>query len=149
LVRLVSGANAIVNLATNSFGPMLTADIVRSGEIIELSREVIQPFYKQKMEQTLAWIHEYLAGIEYKIHVPEGAMFLWLWFPGLPVSARELYQRLKARGVIVVSGDYFFPGLPAPWQHTQECLRLTYSQDESDVQRGIALIAEELHALSV
>ncbi|NLX18277.1 MAG: valine--pyruvate transaminase [Desulfobulbus sp.] len=149
LVRLVSGANAIVNLETNTFGPMLTADIVRSGEIIELSREVIQPFYKQKMEQTLAWIHEYLAGIEYKIHVPEGAMFLWLWFPGLPVSARELYQRLKARGVIVVSGDYFFPGLPAPWQHTQECLRLTYSQDESDVQRGIALIAEELHALSV
>ncbi len=148
LVHLVAGANAVVNLATSSFGAMLTADIVRSGEIIQLSQEVIRPFYKDKMEQTLAWIHERLAGLQYKIHVPEGAMFLWLWLPGLPISARELYQRLKARGVIVISGDYFFPGLPVGWQHTKECLRLTYSQDASDIERGIALIAEELHALS-
>jgi len=34
-------------------------------------------------------------------------MFLWLWFPDLPISSLELYKRLKARGVLVVSGHYF------------------------------------------
>jgi valine--pyruvate aminotransferase len=81
------------------------------------------------------------------VHVPEGAMFLWLWFPGLPVSSRELYERLKARGVVVVSGDYFFPGLASGWQHIDECLRVTYSQEEGDVRQGIGIIADELHKI--
>jgi len=147
LIRLISGVNAVVNLAPSSFGAMLTTGIVRSGEIIRLSREVIQPFYRRKMERALAWVEASFQGLAYRVHVPEGAFFLWLWFPGLPVSSRELYERLKQRGVVVVSGDYFFPGLEPGWRHADECLRITYSQDEEDVRRGIAIIAEELRAL--
>ncbi len=71
-------------------------------------------------------------------------MFLWLWFPGLPISSLELYRRLKEQGALVVSGHYFFPGLAGEWQHTQECLRVTYSQDDDDVARGIAIIGREV-----
>jgi len=72
-------------------------------------------------------------------------MFLWLWFPDLPISSLELYKRLKARGVLVVSGHYFFPGLPDEgWRHQHECLRVTYSQDAADVARGLQAIAEEV-----
>lgn len=74
-------------------------------------------------------------------------MFLWLWFPGLPVSSRQVYQRLKERGVVVVAGDYFFPGLVPGWHHSDECLRLTYSQDEAEVRRGIGIIAEEIRTV--
>ena len=82
------------------------------------------------------------------IHKPEGAMFLWLWFPDLPVSSLELYQRLKARGVLVVSGHYFFPGLPEDgWRHRHECLRVTYSQDDARVAEGLRIIAEEVKAV--
>jgi valine--pyruvate aminotransferase len=147
LIRLLSGVNAVVNLATGCFGAMLTSELVASGEIIRLSREVIRPFYQRKMEQALASIETLFTGIPYKVHVPEGAMFLWLWFPGLPVPSRILYERLKARGVVVVAGEYFFPGLTPGWQHAQECLRITYSQDEEDVRRGIALIADEVRAV--
>jgi valine--pyruvate aminotransferase len=147
LIRVVSGANAVVNLAPGSFGAMLTTDIVRTGEMLQLSREVIRPFYHNKMERALTCVQERFTGFPYKVHVPEGAMFLWLWFPDLPIPARQLYQRLKERGVIVVAGDYFFPGLPPGWRHAEECLRITYSQDEEDVQRGIAIIAEELQKL--
>ena len=147
VIRRLSSANAVINLATANFGAMLTADIIASGEIIRLSRDVIQPFYKNKMEQALGAIKECFADLPYKVHLPEGAMFLWLWFPGLPVSSRVLYERLKSRGVVVVSGDYFFPGIEPGWQHAQECLRITYSQDEQDVRRGIGLIAEEVRAL--
>jgi len=147
IVRLLSGVNAVVNLATGSFGAMLTTGIIQSGEIIRLSREVIRPFYQAKMERALACIAETFAGFPYRVHVPEGAMFLWLWFPGLPVSSRQLYERLKQRGVVVVSGDYFFPGLAPGWRHAEECLRITYSQSEEDVRRGIGVIAEEARAL--
>jgi valine--pyruvate aminotransferase len=35
------------------------------------------------------------------------------------------------------------------WRHTDECLRITYSQEEEDVRQGICIIAEELRALLV
>jgi valine--pyruvate aminotransferase len=147
MIRLLSGVNAVVNLAPGSFGAMLTTEIIRSGEIIRLSREVIQPYYQHKMQRALTCLEECFKGFAYKVHVPEGAMFLWLWFPGLPLSGRQLYERLKKRGVVVVSGDYFFPGLAPGWRHTDECLRITYSQEEEDVRRGIHIIAEELRAI--
>ena len=57
-------------------------------------------------------LRESCAGLPLRIHRPEGAFFLWLWFPGLPIPSAELYRRLKQRGVYVLSGHHFFPGLP-------------------------------------
>jgi len=150
IIKALSGINAIMNLATGSFGAMLAEPLVRSGEILALSREVIGPFYRAKMEKAVAAFHGAMedAPCRWYIHKPEGAMFLWLWFPGLPVSSLELYERLKARGVLVVSGHYFFPGLDAEdWRHQQECLRVTYSQDDSDVAEGMRIIADEVKAI--
>ena len=147
LIRALAGMNAVVNLAPSSFGARLTADLVRTGEILRLGREVIRPCYQRKRDLALTAVAESFAGLPYRVHVPEGAFFLWLWFPGLPITSRALYERLKARGVLVVSGDWFFPGLAAGWSHTDECLRLTYSQDEAEVRRGIALIADEIRRI--
>ncbi|WP_457572944.1 valine--pyruvate transaminase [Desulfolithobacter sp.] len=144
IIEILSGINSILNLAPGSFGAMLTTDIVRSGEIIRLSREVIMPFYRRKMEKAMHWINTYFTGFDYRVHTPEGAMFLWLWFPDLPITSRTLYERLKKRGVLVVSGDYFFPGLEPGWRHTAECIRITYSQDEEDVHQGLRIIGEEV-----
>ncbi len=144
VIKILAGVNAIINLATGSFGAMLARDMVATGEIIRLSREVIQPFYRQKMEKAMSWVGKYFKSIAYKVHVPEGAMFLWLWFPGLPISSHELYVRLKKRNVLVVSGEYFFPGLEPSWRHMQECIRITYSQDEEDVRQGLQIIADEI-----
>jgi valine--pyruvate aminotransferase len=146
-IARLSGINAILNLAPSSFGAMLTTGIVRNREIIRLSNEVIRPFYHNKMEKALAGVREFFTGIDYKVHVPEGAMFLWIWFRDLPVTSRELYERLKARGVLIVSGDYFFPGLDQPWDHTGQCIRMTYSQDEDDVHRGLAIIGDEVRSI--
>ena len=71
-------------------------------------------------------------------------MFLWLWFKGLPITTMELYRRLKARGVLIVPGEYFFIGLDDDWQHGHECLRMNYVQSDEDMQKGIAAIAEEV-----
>ena len=113
-------------------------------EILDLSRKVIRPFYEQKSRQALSWVREHLRGLDYRVHKPEGTFFFWLWFPGLPISSGELYERLKARGVLIVPGHYFFPGLDEVWRHRDECLRLNYSQDDAVVEKGIAILADEL-----
>ena len=148
IVSAVSALNAIVSLAPGSFGAALTRDMIRSGEVLRVSRDIIRPFYENKCEQALEWIREDLEGLSYRVHKPEGTFFFWLWFEGLPITSKELYQRLKERGVLVVPGDYFFPGFEEDWQHKHECIRLNYSQDDETVRRGIAILADELRKLT-
>jgi valine--pyruvate aminotransferase len=131
-----------MSLSPNNFGAVLAERLVTSGEITAISKDLMQPFYRRKMEKAVTVIQEKFADIPCRIHIPEGAMFLWLWFEDLPITSLELYQRLKDHGVLVVSGHYFFPGLSEEWQHKDECLRVTYSQNDEDVQRGLGIIAE-------
>jgi len=70
--------------------------------------------------------------------------FLWLWLKGMPITDEELYQRLKKRGVLVVPGHYFFPGLKAEWNHKRQCIRINYAQDEEIVSAGLNIIADEV-----
>lgn len=141
VVQAITGMNAIMSLTPNSFGAMLARHLVVNEEIIGLSRDLIQPFYQKKMEKAVAVVREQFAGIPCRIHKPEGAMFLWLWFEGLPITSLELYRLLKESGVLVVSGHYFFPGLDGDWKHKDECIRVTYSQGDEDVRRGLEIIA--------
>ena len=83
-------------------------------------------------------------GVDFYIHKPEGAFFLWVWFRDLPISCQTLYERLKARGVLVIPGHHFFPGLADDWQHRHECIRLNYAGDPAMVAQGVAVIAEEV-----
>jgi len=144
VIRAITSINAIINLALGSFGPALALDLVTSGEIIRLSNTVIKPYYQQKVEQAISLLHKELNGVDYFIHKSEGAIFLWLWLPDLPISSEVLYERLKNRGVLVISGHHFFPGLDEDWQHKHECLRITYSMRDDIVKQGIKIIAEEV-----
>ncbi|MDE0283395.1 MAG: aminotransferase class I/II-fold pyridoxal phosphate-dependent enzyme, partial [Gammaproteobacteria bacterium] len=148
IITALSNINGILTLAPESVGPALACDLVQSGKVTEISRTLIRPYYEEKAQRAIALLHEELAGVDYYIHKAEGAIFLWLWFPGLPVTSQELYQRLKQRGVLVIPGHYFFPGLDDdPWPHKQECIRMTYSMNDDVVREGIKIIAEEVKAL--
>jgi valine--pyruvate aminotransferase len=144
IISAVSSMNAIMHLSVSSVGAVLLHKLVESGEIIDISHNIITPYYRSRVEQALACVRSEFEGIEYHIHVPEGALFLWLWFPDLPITSAELYSRLKRRGVLVLSGHHFFPGLKEDWRHKNECLRMTYSQDPESVAAGIRIIAEEV-----
>jgi predicted methyltransferase len=66
------------------------------------------------------------------------------WSSGLPVTNEQFYQRLKKRGVLVVPGHYFFPGLKEDWPHKKGCIRVNYSQDDQTFAAGMKIIAEEV-----
>jgi len=145
IVQALSSVNAILSLAPGRFGPALVMDLVESGDIIGISRDIIAPHYRGRAARAVDLLREELAGLDVFLHRPEGAIFVWLWCRGLPVSSTVLYERLKARGVIVVSGEYFFPGLEHDdWAHKRECLRLTYADDPDRVERGLRIVAEEV-----
>jgi len=144
VIEAISGLNSVMSLAVSSVGPVLLRHLVESGRIIELGRDTIRPFYRERAQQALAWMHSALEGCEYFIHRPEGAYFLWLWVPGMSITSDELYRRLKQRGVYIVPGHHFFPGLAEEWDHRHECIRVSYSQDAESVRRGMAIIGEEV-----
>ena len=146
IIRVVTRMTSVLSLAPGSLGPALAYDLVKSGSITQVSDEIIRPFYRKKAERAVAQLRKEVGeDIPLKIHKPEGALFLWLWFDNLPISSQELYQRLKAKGVLVVSGHYFFPGMEKDdWKHKEQCIRVTFAQDDEIVQRGIDLIAEEI-----
>ncbi len=147
IAAAVSSMSAIVGLANGNVGQALMEPLVRSGEILKLSNEVVRPFYIQKSRQARKWVEEaFEPSIPYRVHLSEGALFLWLWFESMPISSKELYERLKARNVLIVSGHYFFFGVDTdePWQHQHECIRMTFTMDENTVREGIKVIAEEV-----
>ena len=144
ITETIAKMNGIISLALGSFGPVLAQDMIASDKVLELSQKHIQPYYQAKAERAFKLLHQEMAGVDYYIHKAEGAFFLWLWFPGLPISCKILYERLKERGVLVLSGHYFFPGLTEDWQHKHECIRVSYAMDDELVREGIKIIAEEV-----
>ena len=146
VTQAIRGANAILNLAPSSFGPLLAQHLLNSGQLIGLAENNIQPYYRSRLEQAMHWLDVALEGTPYRIHVAEGAFFLWLWLEGLPVSSDVLYQRLKARDTLVISGSHFFPDSGTSWPHRHECLRISYAQAPEQVEDGIRIIGEEVRS---
>ncbi len=143
VIDALERVTSIMSLAPNGFGAAIAREFVQTGEILHLANEVIRPFYEEKAQRAAALLRDGLDGLDYFLHKPEGALFLWVWFRDLPITSAEFYERLKARGVLVIPGHYFFPGLREEWKHQHECLRITYSQDDAVVTEGIRIISEE------
>ena len=150
VIHALSVMNAVVGLANNNVGQALVRPLLETGEILQLSRNVIRPFYEERSLRAIGQVREsFDDSLPYGIHASEGAFFLWLWFRDLPVSTRVLYERLKARSVLVVPGEYFFFGLEdgEDWAHRNECIRMTFTQPERVVREGIGIIADEVAKL--
>ncbi|AEH31795.1 valine--pyruvate transaminase [Vibrio anguillarum] len=144
ITQALTNMNGIISLAPGSIGPAIAHHMIEKGDLLRLSRDVIKPFYQQKSQRAVELLKQAISDPRFRIHKPEGAIFLWLWFDELPITTMELYQRLKARGVLIVPGEYFFIGQQDDWQHAHQCLRMNYVQDDEAMQKGIQIIAQEV-----
>lgn len=144
LVKALSNANAIMALANGNVGQTLMQPLLHDDTLPRISREVVRPFYQQRSEHAVAVLSSALGDkTEWALHAREGAFFLWLWLKNLKIPAKELYERLKERKVLVIPGHYFAFGLDAPWPHVDQCLRITFSQKSEIVEEGLQILAEE------
>lgn len=146
ITKAIASMTSIMGLANTNTGQAIVQPLVESGEILRLSNEVVQPFYREKSLQAQAWVKQYFdPQLNYHIHRSEGALFLWAWFEGLPISSHELYERLKARHILIVPGSYFFFGQDdSDWKHRDECIRINFTMPAGDVETGIRIIGEEV-----
>lgn len=149
IIRRLAVMNANLALATPRLGQAIARPLIASGELFQLSREVVRPFYQARSAAALATLHAALPPeLPWRIHVAEGAFFLWLWLPGLPIASRQLYERLKARGIVVVPGAYFSPAGAEPSEHIDHCLRISYCAPAEAFAAGAATLADELRQLA-
>lgn len=145
IVKALSNMNAIVSLANGNIGQALLLPLLKDDTLIKLGPQVIRPFYRERSDFAKSILANALGDkVPWALHKQEGAFFLWLWVNGLPITAKELYSRLKERKVLVIPGHYFAYGVDSDWRHPHECLRLTYSQPRSVVQEGLEIIADEI-----
>jgi valine--pyruvate aminotransferase len=142
------------NLCIHSsrYGQAIAARAIASGELARLAEQVIRPYYQERLAVLEAALDRYMPQtLPWYLHRGEGAIFAWLWFDQLPVTDDQLYQGLKQRGVIVVPGHPFFPGLQEPWPHTQQCLRLSLTAQPAELETAVqrlASLVEELYSPS-
>ena len=137
VTELIRNANAINGLAPTRVGPELVLPLLANNRLDELCETVIRPHYLSKQSLALNSLLEAAKGLPIRVHRPDGAMFLWVWFENLPGGTQKLYELAAAEGVVTVAGHHFFQGLTCHWQHANECLRVNYAGDPNTVETGI------------
>lgn len=148
VIRALTNFSTAMMLSVNPLGASMASALFENDLLDPLVRETIRPFYRARLDFALKCCDESFAGIDYRIHEPGGAIFLWVWFRGARIDSQLLYERLKQRGVLVIPGHHFAPaGGAGMGGHLRQCLRLSFAQDEKVVARGVAIIGEEVRKL--
>jgi len=153
VIEAVTAVNAITSLSNGTIGQMILTPLVESGEILKVSKEIIQPFYQQRSNRAQEAMAHHLRGLPWRVHKSEGALFLWVWFDDPRIDTHHLYQRLKEQNVIIVPGKYFFFGLdnhtrqPDTWVHRNQCFRMNFAGDPTMVDRGLEIIGQEVRRM--
>ena len=149
VVKAISSLNAIVNLAPTRFGAAIATPLLQDDRLKDLSDNHIRPFYQGQAKLAVQLLKQQLGDLPspynnvMKIHKPEGAIFLWVWFKDLPITTVELYARLKAKGTLIIPSEHFFVGVDTDnFKHAHECIRLSIAQDDDTLRKGIATIGE-------
>lgn len=148
VIKAVCAMNAVINLAPVRFGATIAKSLFDDDRIATLSNDTIKPFYQQQSTLAVRLLKHEFQDLPVKIHKPEGAMFLWVWFKDLPVSTQVLYEKLKEKGTLIIPSEHFFVGLDTNhYRHAHECIRLSVAQPDEVLQKGIGTIGEVVREL--
>ncbi len=152
LIQVLESFQTNMCLHSSRYGQAIAAYAITSGALADIATQVIRPYYQNKfavLERTLDQAMP--KNLPWFLHRGEGAIFAWLWLQDLPLSDWDFYQQLKQVGVIVVPGSSFFPGLREDWLHKQQCLRISLTASDKEIETGmqrLAKVAEEVYQRS-
>jgi valine--pyruvate aminotransferase len=147
-IQVLESFQSNMNIHSSRFGQAIAAKAIQSGELSRLSNTVIKPFYESKLRYFEDALDRLMPdNVPWYLHKGEGSLFVWLWFKDLPISDAELYTRLKNDRVIVVPGSSFFIGLDEEWSHRNECIRISLTASEAEMEQGVMTIANTLRQL--
>jgi valine--pyruvate aminotransferase len=152
LIQVLESFQTNMCLHPSRYGQAIAALAINSGALAEIATQVIRPYYQSKFTVLEATLGQAMPkDLPWFLHRGEGAIFAWLWLQDLPITDWEFYQQLKQVGVIVVPGSSFFPGLRENWPHKQQCLRISLTASDQEIQTGmqrLAKVAEQVYEQS-
>ncbi|MGB8690848.1 MAG: valine--pyruvate transaminase [Microcoleus sp.] len=135
------------------YGQAIATRAINSGALADIALNVIRPYYQSKFAVVETTLEQAMPSyLPWFLHRGEGAIFAWLWLKDLPMTDWEFYQELKKVGVILVPGSSFFPGLREDWRHKQECLRISLTATNQDLEtamKRLALMVEKVYHSAV
>lgn len=151
-ITALSNMNGIISLAPGSIGPAIANEMIRRGDLLRLSEEVIKPFYQQKVQQTIAILRrelarqiremrqsvlrEFPAGT--RVSDPEGGYVLWVEMPRQALNVRELFLKARNAGIGIAPGHIF-----ATDQRYDHCFRLNAGFGwNAEVEQAIQQLAQ-------
>ncbi len=125
------------------YGQAIAARAINSGVLADIGVNVIRPYYQSKFDVVETTLEQAMPkDLPWFLHRGEGAIFAWLWLKDLPMTDWEFYQQLKQVGVILVPGSSFFPGLREDWRHKQECLRISLTATNQEIETAMKRLAK-------
>jgi valine--pyruvate aminotransferase len=143
LIQILESFQTNLCIHSPRYGQAIAARAIASGRLADLAANVIRPFYHNKVKIVETVLDQAMPQeIPWFLHCGEGAIFCWLWLDQLPCSDWDIYQQLKQVGVIVVPGSTFFPGLQEEWDHKHQCLRISLTGSDTDLEVGMKRLAE-------
>lgn len=133
---------------SSRYGQAIATRAIQSGALAQLAETVIRPYYQNKIHVLETALDAAMPkDLPWYLHRGEGAIFAWLWFEHLPITDWELYQKLKTVGVIAVPGSPFFPGLQEDWAHKQQCLRISLTATDAEIQTAMQRLSEVIQTI--
>ena len=142
IISLLESFQTNLCIHSSRYGQAIASRAIASGRLVDIATSVIRPYYQQKFEIVETILNEAMPkNLPWFLHRVEGAIFSWLWLRDLPISDAQLYQQLKQVGVIVVPGNSFFPGLQEDWQHKQQCIRISLTATNEEIETAMGRIA--------
>jgi valine--pyruvate aminotransferase len=142
LIQVLESFQTNATIHASRYGQAIAARAIASGELAEISTKIIAPHYQHKLNILETTLDATMPpDFPWFLHRGEGAIFAWLWLKDLPITDWEFYQELKQVGVIVVPGSTFFPGLSEAWQHKQECIRISLTASETEIETAMNRLA--------
>lgn len=147
IIKTVSNITANHSLSPVGIGASIVQQMIQSDVIDDLCIKTIKPYYQNKVNFMVNSLKQAINDERFSIHQPEGAIFVWLRFKALGITTMALYQRLKDKGLLVVPGEYFYPGREDDDEHQHECIRMNIVQNETEISKGIAILKTEIENL--
>lgn len=141
IIYLYGKIQAVHHLAPSRIASLLLKNTIENHEFYLMCRKFIRSYYKKRRDLAVEILTSRFTPEEIQIHEPEGAFFLWVEFPDLRISTYELYHILKKHNIIVVPGNFYFPGRKDLAENTRG-IRISYSQSEDAITAGLMRLAD-------
>lgn len=148
IIQILESFQTNMCIHSPRYGQAIATRAIASGALADISINVIRPYYQSKFAIVESTLEKAMPkDLPWFLHRGEGAIFAWLWLKDLPMTDWELYQELKKVGVIVVPGSSFFPGLREDWQHKHECLRISLTATNDEIETAMKRLAQMVEKL--